>query len=180
MSTAIPPNVSICVFLKVSALITQKFHRRVLFWDRTMSAVWSDLWDWQIWGERKTFNVQVQETFKKLTPSCLFTCLRPVTMTLWNGFQLMRHPTSWKLQQWELSDDCMNTSLVPTRMVSVCINFLFTFYFIFNWNRCSLRIRCFYQEKLLHKYEHIQYKCQQSQKIRIVHHLHMQCNGSTI
>lgn len=122
MSTAIPPNVSICVFLKVSALITQKFHRRVLFWDRTMSAVWSDLWDWQIWGERKTFKFQVQETFKKLTPSCWFTCLRPVTMTLWNGFQLMRHPTSWKLQQWELSDDCMNTSLVPTRMVSVCIN----------------------------------------------------------
>lgn len=39
-------------FLIVSFIITQKLISvAVLYWDRTVPAVWSDLWDWQIWGK---------------------------------------------------------------------------------------------------------------------------------
>lgn len=67
---------------------------------------------------RETFSTfQGWETFIKLTPPCFFLSFRSVTMGPQNGSQLTRHTTSWSLPQWELSDDCLNTSLVTMWMV---------------------------------------------------------------
>lgn len=158
-------NICTGASLILSALITQKFIRvKVLLWNRTMSAVRPDLWDWPVWGERNLFICQMQETDNKLTRARLFMSLRFVTMTLWNGLRPRSRPSSWRSQQWEPSDDCINTSLAPMRKVWVCV--------------CVCPI--IYLWAVFKRNEHIQYKEQKTWKIRTAHHVHTRCSGSTL
>ena len=106
---------------------------RVLHRDRRVPAVWSGLWDGQVWGEHLCAGKEAFHTWgaqKNKHSMCLCMSLRCVTMTLWNGFQLTWLLTPWNLLHRGLFHGCLNTSLERTRLVCMCVH-VFSFSFIY-------------------------------------------------